>query len=251
MRYQDDLTMVINAAADHGLVALITIGTGIEDGRAASAINGSLPIHWTVGMDPSSCLESGSVALSQLETLAASPSCSGIGEIGLELHHDIAPLTVQRDWLEPQLDLAARLNRAVVIHARSGKHGNAHAEILPILASHPSVGGVIHSFDGNCQQAKAYLDLGWSLAVNGMVTFKGNDALRAAVAVVPADRLLLETDAPYLAPVPHRGKRNGPAYLKIIAEAVAAARGEPFAQVWERAGVNAVRVFSLPESLLG
>ena len=130
-----------------------------------------------------------------------------------------------------------------MVHVRE-----AHAEAAAILRAEgaAAVGGVIHCFTGERDDVGPYLDLGFSISVAGIVTFKNADALRDGVRAVPLDRLLVETDAPYLAPVPHRGRRNEPAHVRLVAEMVATVRGEPFAVVAGATAANARRLFSLP-----
>jgi TatD DNase family protein len=130
----------------------------------------------------------------------------------------------------------------VVVHVR-----DAHDDALEVLRAERAadLGGVIHCFTGNRVEAGRYVDLGFHVSVAGIVTFKNADALRDAVRGVPADRLLVETDAPFLAPVPHRGRRNEPAHVRVVAEAVAAVRGEPFPEVAAATSANARRLFRL------
>jgi TatD DNase family protein len=154
--------------------------------------------------------------------IAATPQARAVGEIGLDYHYDLAPREVQRDVFRRQVRLARELRLPVVIHTRE-----ATEDTFAILRDEgPGVAGVFHCFSGDAAMARAVLDLGFCASFAGIVTFPRADGLRAAARVVPAERLLIETDAPYLAPVPHRGKRNEPAFVVQTADAVARTRGE-------------------------
>jgi TatD DNase family protein len=245
-RFGDELEAVIQRSREAGLVGAITIGTGLDDAREALEIARRFHgfIACAAGLDPFSCHEAGDDFETQfagLERLLAAGGFCALGEIGLEYHHPVAPKPAQKVHCERQLDLAARLDLPVVLHVRE-----AHADMLDLLGRHPRNHGVVHSFSGGAEEARAYLALGWHLAFNGMITFPGNDALRVAAAAVPNDRLLVETDSPYLAPVPHRGRRCEPALvvhtLATLAE-LRAQRPEDLAAWTTR---NAVGLFRLP-----
>jgi TatD DNase family protein len=165
-----------------------------------------------------------------------------VGETGLDFHYDFSPREAQRAAFVRSIALARRLRLPLVVHVRE-----AHAEAADLLGREGggTLEGVIHCFTGDRADACRYLDLGFHVSVAGIVTFKNADALRDAVRGVPADRLLVETDAPFLAPVPHRGRRNEPAHVRVVAEAVAAVRGEPFPEVAAATSANARRLFRL------
>jgi TatD DNase family protein len=248
-RFAADLPAVLAAAREAGLGRVITIATGLADGIAAKAIADADPgyVSWTIGLDPFSCHEAGDGFARQLDGLRAVLAAGGdagpraVGEIGLEYHHHLDPHPVQIERFAAQLDLAAEYALPVVIHCR-----DAHADMLDVLAAHPRNRGVIHSFIGEAATARRYLDLGWHLSFNGTATFKANGFLREAAALVPADRILIETDAPYLAPVPLRGRRCEPGHvvhtLDVLAD-VRAQRREDLAAWTTR---NAVELFRLP-----
>lgn len=228
-RYADDLEAVLARASVAGVERMLVIATGLEDAVAVAGLRDAHPqLRTAVGLDPGTCHELGpafSEHLARLGDLLTDGDWQAIGEFGLECHHDYDPLPAQHDFCHAQLALAVARRLPVIIHARSGKHGNAHALMLDLLAAHPEVRGVIHSFDGPPEIARKYLDRGFYLSFNGMVTYKANDALRRSATLVPADRLLVETDAPYLAPVPRRGRRNEPAWIQHVVEVIADVRG--------------------------
>ncbi|MBN8527151.1 MAG: TatD family hydrolase [Planctomycetes bacterium] len=244
-RFDADRASVIHGMSAAGITACLTIGTGIADARVALALARAHPgiVHAAAGLDPFSCHETGDgfdASLAELRSLLAAGGFVALGECGIEHHHVLDPLPLQRERFSAQIALAAELDLPLVVHARSGRNGgDAHAVAVALVRAHPGVRGVIHSFDGDAAQARAWLDCGFHIAVNGMLTFKGNDALRAAMRCVPADRLLIETDAPYLAPVPHRGRRCEPAHAAVVAGCLADLRGERSDDVMAWAGRNA------------
>jgi TatD DNase family protein len=146
-----------------------------------------------------------------------------IGEIGLDYHYDFAPRARQREVFAAQVALAGALGRPIVIHTREA----AEDTIAVLREASPPVAGVMHCFTGTIDEARLALDLGLHISIAGILTFPRADALRAVAAFVPADRLLVETDAPFLAPVPHRGRRNEPAWVALTLARLAAVRGEP------------------------
>lgn len=249
-RFAADREAVLARMADSSIAACLTIGTGLADAAEALALARAHPgiVHAAAGLDPFSAHAAGDAFMTQLaklHDLLAGGGCVALGECGIELHHDLDPLPAQRERFAAQIALANVLHLPLVVHARSGKGQDAHAIALDVLRAHPGVHGVIHSFDGDAAQARAWLDAGFLVALNGMLTYKGNDALRAAARTLPADRLLIETDAPYLAPVPQRGKRCEPAHAALTAAFLADLRGERAEDVMAWAGRNARCMFGL------
>jgi len=159
-------------------------------------------------------------AVECLREAAARERAVAIGEIGLDYHYDFSPRDVQRDIFEAQLGVARDLARPIVIHTRE-----ATDDTFAILRNHPGVRGVFHCFTGDAAMARAALDIGFYISLAGIVTFPKAVELKEVGKLVPDDRLLVETDSPYLAPVPHRGKRNEPAFVARVVEALAALRG--------------------------
>jgi TatD DNase family protein len=170
----------------------------------------------------------------------------GVGETGLDYHYDYSPRDIQKEAFRRFVALARAVRRPVVSHVRDA-HGDA-AEILRTEGA-AEVGGVIHCFTGGVEDARAYLDLGHHLSFSGILTFKTADDIRAAARFSPSDRILVETDAPYLAPIPHRGKRNEPAYVAHTLEALALLRGVPVAELDRVTTENTQRLFGLGERM--
>lgn len=244
-RFDADREQAISRAAEAGLSACVTIGTGVDDARRAAELATAHPelVVATAGLDPFSAHSAGEGfddALAGLEELLGTGAFVAVGEIGLDYHYDLDPRPVQAERLERQLDLAVRLALPVVIHVRE-----AHEPMAAILAAHPRAGGVIHSFTAGPAEAERYLDLGWSLAFNGVLTFPKAPEVRRAAALTPADRLLVETDSPYLAPVPLRGRRCEPAHLVHTVACLAAERREPADDVARATEANARALFGL------
>ena len=176
-------------------------------------------------LDPFTCHELGdgfAEELSRLEQWLPAHGAVALGEFGLDYYYDLLPREQQAEQAHAQLALAEKLQLPVVIHVR-----DAHEDMIAVLAEHPQVRGVIHSFSAGPDIAERYLQLsdGWFLGFGGMATFKNAPEILAAAAACPIERMVLETDAPFLAPVPYRGKRNQPAYTAATGTAIAAARG--------------------------
>ena len=240
-----DFEAIIARAREAGLVGCITIGTGVNDERAERELKRAVPdfVHCAAGMDPFSCHRAADGFDAELETLSAllqTGDYCALGEIGLEYFHKLDPHPLQAERLERQLELAVTLDLPVVIHVR-----DAHEDMLSILAAHKQCRGVIHSFIGGPADAERYLALGWHLGFGGVVTYKPGSDLCRAVMATPADRLLLETDSPYLTPVPLRGKRCEPAYVVHTGRFIAELRGERYEALAAAATSNAIELFGL------
>jgi len=221
---------------------LVTIGTDLPTSRSAVAIAGAHEQVWAaVGVHPHDASTLDEAALEELESLASGPRVVAIGEIGLDYFRDLSPRDVQRDAFRRQLALARRLDAAVVIHMR-----DAHEDVFHILAeAGPPERLIFHCFSGGAEDAVRALDLGGYISFAGNVSYKNAQRLRDACAVVPLGRLLVETDSPYLAPVPHRGKANEPAFVPAVGAAVAGAMGIQIEQIAPATAANAAKVFGL------
>lgn len=245
-RLRGETEAVLLRAGASGVSVCVTIGTGVEDAILAREMARAHPgrVYATAGLDPFSSHAAGSAfddALRALEDLLRSGGFVAVGEIGLDYHYDLDPRPVQRLRLERQLALARDLDLPVVIHVR-----DAHDDMAAVLADHRGVSGVIHSFTGGPEEGERYLGLGWSLAFNGVVTFPTAGEVREAAARVPVGAMLVETDAPYLAPVPHRGTRCEPAFVDDTVRALAAVRGVEAEEVAKITGRNGRSLFRLP-----
>lgn len=225
-RFGDEVEAILARAKAAGVIRCVTIGTGVDDAIRARDLARRYPdvIVATAGLDPFSAHAAGERFDDELERLAElvrSGGFVGIGEIGLDYHYDLDPKPIQARRFERQLELASERGLPVVIHVRE-----AHDDLAAILASHPRSYGVVHSFTAGPAEAERYLALGWSLAFNGVITFKNAAEVREAARLTPADKLLVETDSPFLAPAPHRGERCEPAHVAVTVARLAEVRNE-------------------------
>lgn len=239
---------VLQRAAAAGVSAIITVGTDPGSWHAALdlvAQPAPVTLYVALGLHPNSATLWSDEVQQELRALLHESKVLALGEIGLDYYRDRAPRAAQHRALEAQLALAAEVGRPIVVHNR-----DAHADLLAILgawvARLPDPPGVMHCFSGDLAFARRCLDLGFRLSFAGPLTYRNADSLRVVARAVPLDALLVETDAPYLAPVPYRGQRNEPAYLRATAEALAAVRGEPFENVAAATTRTAARLFRLP-----
>jgi len=242
----EDLDGVLARARAAGVTGMVTIGTDRETNPAAVALAERLDaVHATVGIHPHDAAEATESDFEAMERLArGSAKVVALGEMGLDFFRNLSPPEVQAVVFRRQLDMARRLGRPVVIHCR-----DAHREALAILAEErvAEVGGVMHCFSADVEVAKHCLDLGLFISLAGPVTYKNARALPEVVRFVPDDRLVLETDCPFLPPHPHRGERNEPAWVAITAAHVAALRGVTLETLGPMVTDNAHRLFRLPD----
>jgi len=223
-RFASDVDEVVRRARNAGLAGCVTIGTGAADAVRALELSRRWPgfVHCAAGIDPFTSHEVGDRFDKELEAIAALLDKGGfvaLGEVGLDYHYDLDPAPVQCERLRRQLRMGERFELPVVIHVRE-----AHDDMVALLSEHPRNHGVIHSFTAGPAEAERYLALGWHLGFNGVLTFKNASEVREAARLAPLERILIETDSPYLAPVPHRGKRCEPAYVAQTLACLAAAR---------------------------
>jgi TatD DNase family protein len=238
--FADDLPAVLARARAAGVARLLTIGTDVETSRAAIAVAAREANVWaSVGVHPHDAAEADETVCATIERLAADPRVVAIGEIGLDFFRNLSPRDAQERTLRWMLDLAHRARKPVLIHCR-----DAHEETLAILgeARVGEVGGIMHCFSGDVAIARRCLDLGLTISLAGPVTYPNARALPDVARFVPADRLVVETDCPYLPPQGFRGKRNEPAYLALTAARVAELRGEPLVTLGPRMSDNARRL---------
>ncbi|MDA1096031.1 MAG: TatD family hydrolase [Chloroflexi bacterium] len=241
-RFDDDRAAVVDAALDAGVTRMVTVASDLADARVAAELARGHPALWsTAGIHPHEVGEAGEGDLAAVRVLAATcPEVVAIGETGLDYFYDQSPRELQRSWFEAHFEVAAELDLPVVIHTRG-----AEDDTMAILRdAPPSVRKVLHCFTGSMRLLEVGLEAGCYVSFAGIITFAkfdGQDAVRA----VPHSRLLAETDAPYLAPVPRRGKRNEPAFVTHVVAALADIRGESVATVAETTDRNAERFYAL------
>lgn len=236
---------VLAAARAAGVTTCITVASDVADARAALGLaRRHEGVFCTAGIHPHEASAAAEHALAQLEEVLAAGGAKAVavGEIGLDYHYDFSPRDAQRRWFEAQLDLAGRLGRPVIVHTRE-----ATEDTLAMLAPWAGrLAGVIHSFTGGPDEARRFLDQGWHVSFSGIVTFRNSPDNRAAAAIVPADRLLIETDSPYLSPEPVRKIHpNTPAHVAHVARCLADARGITADALADLTTANARRLFGL------
>jgi TatD DNase family protein len=242
--YGADRDEVLSRARAAGVTAFVSIGVGrgLVAAKEAIALASSEPdVYATVGVHPHDVATMTEDDWRELSELARRPRVVGVGETGLDYHYDHSPRPVQLEAYRRFIGLAREAGLPVISHVRE-----AHGEAAATLREAAAGPGIIHCFSGGVAEARVYLDLGQVLSFSGILSFKNAGDLRAAAAFAPLDRILVETDAPYLAPVPHRGKRNEPAYLKETVAVLAAVRGLPVEEVDAATSANARRMFRLP-----
>jgi TatD DNase family protein len=237
-QFAEDRAAVLERAWAAGVGHLVVIGETPETAeRALELAAADRRVSATAGLHPHEATRWSPELAGWLARALADPRVVGAGEMGLDYHYDHSPREAQRVAFDAQLDLAEAAGKPAVIHARE-----ADDDVAAVLRNHPRCRAILHSFSSGPGLLRAGLDLGHYVSFSGMVTFK-NWGADAAIRQVPADRLLVETDAPYLAPVPHRGKRNEPAFVARTAERLAAVRDVEPARLIEETGANARRVF--------
>ncbi len=239
--FAEDLTAVLERARAAGVQRLVTIGTDVATTTAAIAMATRVDRVWaTAGIHPHDAAEADEAAFAEIERLAGDPRVVAIGEIGLDFFRNLSPREAQERTFRRLLDLARRLGKPAVMHCR-----DAHAETLAILEEERvrEVGGIMHCFSGDVAIARRCLDAGLAISLAGPVTYPNARALPEVARFVPADRLVVETDCPFLPPQGYRGRRNEPAYLALTAARIAELRGEPLATLGPRMSDNARRLY--------
>jgi len=242
--YADDLDAVLERARAAGVRGMVTIGTDRESNRAVTALAKRLPDVWaTVGIHPHDAGEAAEADFGEMERLAGEePKVVGFGEMGLDFFRDLSPREAQEKVFRRQIDIARRARKPIIVHCR-----DAHAETLAVLGEERAgeTGGVMHCFSGNVEIARRCLDLGFYISLAGPVTYKNARALPEVARFVPGDRLVVETDCPYLPPTPHRGKRNEPAYVALTAACIAELRGTDPEALCDALTANAAKLFGI------
>ncbi len=242
-QFDGDRKAVISRAREAGLTVIVNIGTNLTSSRASVALAEAYDfIYATVGIHPHDAETISQTALDELRALAHHPKVIAIGEIGLDYYRDYSPRSAQQRAFRDQLTLASSLGLPVVIHSR-----DAHDDVFAMLSDWEGP-GVLHTYAAGPEYLDRVLDMNLSIGISGPVTFSSAESLRESVKRAPLDRLLIETDCPYLTPNPHRGKRNEPAYVKHVAETIAQVREESLGTIAAVTSQNARRLFELPES---
>ena len=245
-QFDDDRDDALHRAAEAGVRAVVNVGYNAGTWPTTLALAEAHPgVFACLGFHPNDAADWDETLIPALERLHRHPKAVAVGEMGLDYYRDYAPPEQQRAAFRAQLALAGRLGKPIVIH-----HREAHADLIAILhdevAAHGPLYGVLHAFSGGPGFAAELLALGLHLGIGGPVTFKNATDLHEAVRTAPLDRLLIETDSPYLAPHPHRGKRNESAYVALVAARIAALREMDETEIARITAENALRFFAIP-----
>jgi len=248
--FKSDLPRVVDAARRAGICAIINPAINLESSRQIVALAEKLDfVFAAVGVHPNDALEWNQDTRQQLAELARHPKVVAVGEIGLDYYRDYAPRDMQRRIFEEQLSLAAENDLPVIIHNREATddvldilagYQATLKESTPALAEKP---GVMHSFSADTAAAQRAIDIQFRIGITGPVTFKNAHSLRQVVREVPIQNLLIETDAPFLTPHPHRGERNEPAYVAFVAEKIAELKALTMTEIAKTTTQNADRLF--------
>lgn len=242
-----DVAEVISRAKDAGIVRAVVVGQFHAPGDFGNAVALAKDhpdfLVATLGIHPHDAARATESDWQFLEATCASDDVLAVGEAGLDYYYDKSPRDVQRESLSRQAALAVKLHKPLVVHVR-----DAHEDCHRLLAGAGSTRGVIHCFTGNTDDARRYLDLGFHISISGVVTYKKTEALQDAVKFTPLERLMVETDSPFLTPVPFRGKRNEPRHVVETARKIAELKGLNVEEVAEATTRNAATLFgfSLP-----
>jgi len=254
-QFDSDREEVIDRARESGVQTLVAIGNGNGPEQVDCGILLAEKydfIYATLGIHPHEARLADEAAYQNMERLAKHPKVIGWGEIGLDYFYDHSPRDVQKNVFIRQMELAAAVKLPIVIHCRpSDGSDNAWEDCLGLMRERwatTGLGGILHCFTGNWPQAKSALDMGFMISFAGNVTFPKAQQIRDAALEVPLERMLIETDSPYLAPVPHRGKRNEPAFVKEIARKLGELRGLSAEEVGRQTTRNFYNFFKLAET---
>jgi TatD DNase family protein len=243
--YAGEAAAVIERARAAGVEQIIAVGGAgdMSSNTEAVALADSFDnVYATVGMHPHDAKDVGADDLEKLKDLTRHSKVVAVGETGLDYYYDHSPRDMQRRVFAQFIHMARETELPIVVHERDAASDGA--ELLR-SEGEGKLRGVIHCFTGNYEAARAYLDLGFYISFTGIITFKNADALREVVRRVPLERMLVETDSPYLTPVPHRGKRNEPAYVRLVAATVANIKGVTLEEVARFTTENTRRLFRI------
>jgi TatD DNase family protein len=245
-RFNEDRDAVIQRAWDAGVRKILTIGNGAGPDQMGCGIPIAESHHWiytSVGVHPHDAIKVEERHYSLIEELAAHPRVLGVGETGLDYYYDNSPREIQREVFRKQLTLANKLNLPVIIHTRA-----ADEDTISLLRETGASRGVLHCFTSGEKLADFALELGFYISFSGIVTFPKAQTLAATARRIPLDRILVETDCPYLAPVPHRGKRNEPAFVRDTTGFLAQVHGIAIDELAGRASANFHTLFAVKSS---
>jgi TatD DNase family protein len=242
-QYDEDREETLERAKEKGVGLILTASSDVASSiESVTLAQNHDMIYAAVGVHPHNVIDLNNNIISALTDFASYPKVVAIGEIGLDYFYDNSPREAQKIWFAKQISLARNVKKPIIVHDR-----DAHEDTLSILKSENAkeVGGVLHCFTGSIEMARELMGLGFMISIAGPVTFKNANRLLDVVKLVPEDMLLIETDSPYLAPEPHRGKRNESAHVRFIAEKIAKIKGRSLDDIADITTSNAKRLFGI------
>ncbi|MFS0690773.1 TatD family hydrolase [Sporosarcina sp. 179-K 8C2 HS] len=242
-QYEEDVKEVIQRAIDAGVERMVVVGFDrVTIEKAMELAEQYSFIYAVVGWHPVDAIDCTDKDLEWIESLAAHPKVVGIGETGLDYYWDKSPKDVQQELFRKQIRLAQKVDLPVIIHNR-----DATGDVVRILKEEEAhiTGGIMHCYGGSVETARECIDMNFLISLGGPVTFKNAKMPKQVATDIPLDHLLIETDAPYLAPHPHRGKRNEPALVTLVAEEIARLKDIPVEEVAKRTTENALKIFRI------
>ncbi len=240
--YDEDRALVLDRARREGVERMVIVGTDVGTSRAAIELCRGVPgLFPTAGLHPHDATSFDETARAAIRGLCSRDECVGVGETGLDYFKEFSPRAAQRESFRWHLELARELDKPIVIHCR-----DAHEDTVELLRSVPGVRGVMHCYTMGEAELAPYIELGLFISFSGVVTYPKNDANRDAARAVPIDRLVVETDSPFLAPQGERGKRNEPAFVRRVLDEVARVRAHDPEGLAAVTSANAARLFKLP-----
>ena len=239
-QFDIDRDALLASLPEAGIVGILNCGTDVESSIVSIEMAEKYPfVYAACGYHPESALEFNEERLSEIEKMLSHGKCVAVGEIGLEYHYDFVPKDVQKYVFEKHLELAVKYDMPVIVHDRE-----AHADTLELLKKY-NPKGVLHCYSGSVEMAKEILKMGMYIGLGGAVTFKNAIKPVEVAEMIPLDRLLLETDCPYMAPVPMRGKRNNSAYISYVAEKIAEIKNIPAQDLLDITSENTINLFNI------
>jgi len=238
-RFDEDREKLITSLQSDGIDTVVNVGSDIDSSKASIALSEKYSFFYaSVGVHPHEVSKMTENDINTLRELATHPRVVAIGEIGLDFYYDLSPRDTQRYWFNRQLNLASELNMPVIIHSRE-----AAKECFDLIKASSVRNGVIHCYSGSAQMAKDYIDMGFYIGIGGSLTFKNNKKGIEVVEQIPIDKILIETDSPYLAPVPYRGKRNDSRLLKYVVEKISEIKNIPENDICKITKINAQNLY--------
>lgn len=240
-RFEEDRVEILEGLKEKGVDYVINIGADMASSKMSIELAKEYPfIYCSVGVHPHEVEHMAQGDIDKLKEFANNEKVVAIGEIGLDYYYDLSPRELQQKWFKKQLQLAQELDLPIVVHSR-----DACAQTFEIIKEHPDLRGVIHCFSGSKELAKEYVKRGFYIGIGGSLTFKNARKTVEVVQEIPIEFLLIETDSPYLAPVPHRGKRNDSSYLVHVVEKIADIKGITPEEVAKITMQNAKNLFKI------